>query len=82
MGLIIRTTQEYLNAKLGTVGLTKQQCLARLAGVPETQTVDISANAYAATSAIAGRTAQEALNVKVASNPVTVLTKQEAAARL
>src|SRR6266850_2776780 len=32
MAVDLRTTQEYLNAKLGTVGLTKQQCLQRLFG--------------------------------------------------
>ncbi len=32
MAVDLRTTQEYLNAKLGTVGLTKQQCYQRLFG--------------------------------------------------
>lgn len=32
MATDLRTTQEYLNDKLGTVGLTKQQCLQRLFG--------------------------------------------------
>lgn len=32
MAVDLRTTQEYLNAKAGTVGLSKQQCLQRLAG--------------------------------------------------
>jgi hypothetical protein len=77
-----RTTQEYLNAKAGTVGLTKQQALARLTGLSETQPIDILWNAYAATSAIAGRTAQEAANFKTGGNPVTTYTKQEAASRL
>jgi hypothetical protein len=80
MAVDLRTTQEYLNAKLGTVGLTKQQCLIRLAALADqTATQDISANAYAGTT---GRTAQEALNVKTAQTQVTTFTKQEAARRL
>lgn len=77
MAVDLRTTQEYLNAKLGTVGLTKQQCLARLAGVSENSyTAADAANNYAGT---VGRTGQEAMNVKVAN---VGLTKQEAARRL
>lgn len=80
MAIDLRTTQEYLNAKLGTVGLTKQQCLARLANVSENSaTVDISANIYASTT---GRTAQDALMIKT-SQPITAgLSKQESARRL
>ncbi len=32
MAVDLKPTQDYLNAKLGTVGLTKQQCLQRLFG--------------------------------------------------
>lgn len=77
-----RTTQEYLNAKAGTVGLTRQQALARLTGLSETQSMDILLNAYGATSAVAGRTGQEAINFKTSGNPVTKYTIQEAASRL
>ncbi len=78
MAVDLRTTQEYLNAKCGTVGLTKQQCLARLAGMNMQTQKDHGtlANNYAGTT---GRTTQEALNVKVGT---TGLTKQEAARRL
>lgn len=77
MALDLRTTQEYLNAKAGTVGLTKQQALARLAGVSEnSMSHGDAANNYAGTT---GRSGQEALNVKVGT---TGLTKQEAARRL
>lgn len=79
MAVDLRTTQEYLNAKLGTVGLTKQQCLIRLAGLADqTATRTTAWNAYAATLGT-GRSAQEAANVKVAN---TGLTIQEAARRL
>lgn len=50
MAVDLRTTQEYLNAKLGTVGLTKQQCLIRLAGLSEQDaTADVAASNYAGT---------------------------------
>lgn len=77
-----RTTQEYLNARAGTVGLTRQQALARLTGLPETQTMDILLNAYGATSARAGRGGQDAMNFKVGSNPITKDTVQEAVSRI
>ncbi len=57
--------QEYLNKKLGTVGLTKQQCVIRLAGIAEQDAPTSRAwNAYAGTLGT-GRTAQEAANYLV-----------------
>lgn len=79
MAVDLRTTQEYLNAKLGTVGLTKQQCIIRLAGLVEQDAPRSRAwNAYAGTLGT-GRTAQEAANVKVANAGLSI---QEVARRL
>lgn len=77
MAVDLRTTQEYLNAKLGTVGLTKQQCLIRLAGLAAQ---DATRNeAWGAYAGVVGRTAQESANVKVANVGLPI---QEAARRL
>lgn len=76
-----RTTQEYLNLKAGTTGLTKQECLQRLSGrINGLAPIDSQdgANSYAGTS---GKAVAEALNNKVGSNGNT-LTEQEAARRL
>ncbi len=87
MAVDLRTTQEYLNAKLGTVGLTKQQCLQRLAGgvaplASNPMTTQDSANNYAGTTEL--HTTAGALRRKVggavASN--TDMYGQEAARRL
>ncbi len=81
MATDLRTTQEYLNDKLGTVGLTKQQCLIRLAGLTEQDsTFNRAANAYAGTLGL-GYSGQNALNIKVAESALD-LGKQEAARRL
>lgn len=76
----IRTTQEYLNAKLGTVGLTKQQCIQRLAGDTTGSTFGHAANEYAATVGL-GYSGQAALNIKAGNSDLT-LSKQEAARRI
>lgn len=87
MATDLRTTQEYLNAKLGTVGLTKQQCLQRLFGAAGSlstnpMTGQDAANNYAATTE--KHTTAGALRRKVggatASN--TDMYGQEAARRL
>lgn len=79
MAVDLRTTQEYLNAKLGTVGLSKQQCLVRLAGfLGDGPTSDTAANIYAGVS---GYTEQNALNIKVGESALD-FGKQEAARRL
>lgn len=81
MATDLRTTQDYLNAKLGTVGLTKQQCLIRLAGLAQQDaTFGRAANAYAGTLGL-GYSGQAALNIKVGNSDLT-LGKQEAARRL
>ena len=69
MAVDLRTEQEYLNAKLGTVGLTKQQCLQRLAGgiAPldsNPMTTQDSAKYYAGAGAV-DRGVQRSLNQKV-----------------
>lgn len=64
MAVDLRTTQEYLNAKLGTVGLTKQQCLQRLFGAAgQGMTAQDAALNYAGLNSRA--TIREALNRKV-----------------
>lgn len=83
MAIDLRTTQEYLNAKAGTVGLTKQQCLQYLAGAGAIgMTAQDAANYYAATGD--HFRVQHALKNKVggatASN--VDITTQEAARRL
>lgn len=72
-----QTTQERLNNKLGTTGLTIQQCLQRLAGATaEGMTAQDAANNYAGTQ---GRTVEAALNTKVGK---VGWTKQDAAGYL
>lgn len=87
MAVDLRTTQEYLNAKLGTVGLTKQQCLQRLFG----PTGSLSTNPMTAQDAalnyagLNGRSSiQNALKNKVggATARDNDITSQEAARRL
>lgn len=81
MPVDLRTTQEYLNAKLGTVGLTKQQCMIRLAGLAQQDaTFGHAANTYAGTVGL-GYSGQAALNIKVGNSGLN-LSKQEAARRL
>ena len=47
--MALEPTQYYLNTLAGTVGLTKQQCLVRLAGVTDENTAQDAANKYAST---------------------------------
>ncbi len=81
---VFRTTQEYLNIKAGTVGLTKQECLQRLSGrtIVNNNVVDSQdcANTYASTSGPV-ETIQDALNNKV-GYVQNALTTQEAVRRL
>lgn len=88
MAVDLRTTQEYLNAKLGTVGLTKQQCLQRLAGgiaplASNPMTGQDSAKIYGTTAGV-DVTIQKALKNKVggATARDVDMTTQEAARRL
>lgn len=82
MAVDLRTTQEYLNAKLGTVGLTKQQCMIRLANLAEQDsTFGRAANRYAGTSGL-GYSGQKALNVAGGNTSPDMLSKQEAARRI
>jgi len=75
----IRTTQEYLNDKLGTVGLTKQQALQRLFGAAgQGMTAQDAANNYAGTQ---GRTVQGALKSKAGVSDVNITT-QDASRRI
>lgn len=63
MATEIKTTQEYLNDTLGTVGLSRQQCLQRLAGAGAIgMTTQDAANNYAGTNL--RKTIQGALNHK------------------
>lgn len=87
MATDLRTTQEYLNDKLGTVGLTKQQCLQRLFGAAGSLTSNPmtgqdSATNYAGAGA-AGKTISGALKHKVGAAASGVdIYGQEAARRL
>lgn len=87
MAVDLRTTQEYLNAKLGTVGLTKQQCLQRLFGAAGSlasnpMTAQDAARNYAGAGA-ADRSVQQSLKHKVGAAASGVdITSQEAARRL
>ncbi len=83
MAVDLRTTQEYLNAKLGTVGLTKQQCLQRLVGAAgQGMTTQDAALNYAGLNDRSG--VQNALKNKVggATARNVDITSQEAARRL
>jgi hypothetical protein len=73
-----QTTQDYLNTQAGTVGLTKQQCLVRLAGVTDLNTAQDAANKYASVHPTR-RTTAGALNIKVSQ---VGMTAQDAARRL
>ena len=84
MATDLRTTQEYLNAKLGTVGLTKQQCLQRLFGAAGSlasnpMTGQDSANNYAGTQ---GYNTAQALSSKAGTLGTVNIYGQEAARRL
>lgn len=88
MAVDLRTTQEYLNAKLGTVGLTKQQCLQRLFGpagslASNPMTAQDAARNYAGLSSI-DNTVQNSLRNKVGGATARDwdITEQEAARRL
>lgn len=83
MAIDLRTTQEYLNDKLGTVGLTKQQCIIRLAGnVPQNATRNEAWNNYAPAS-VTLETAQDAANDKIGNDKfANLLTIQEVTRRL
>ncbi len=87
MAVELRTTQEYLNAKLGTVGLTKQQCLQRLFGAAGSlasnpMTAQDAATNYAGAGA-SGKTIAGALKHKVGASASGVdIYGQEAARRL
>lgn len=87
MPIDLRTTQEYLNAKAGTVGLTKQQALAYLAGgvAPlntNPMTGQDAATNYAGAGG-AGKSKSEALKQKVGAAASGVdFYGQEAARRL
>jgi hypothetical protein len=84
MAVDLRTTQEYLNAKLGTVGLSKQQCLIRLAALAaQDATTNVAASNYAGTP---NQTTQNALKNKVGvagkDQDNVVIGSQELARRL
>ena len=89
MATDLRTTQEYLNDKLGTVGLTKQQCLQRLFGAvgsnsANPMTAQDAALNYAGSNSRG--TLQEALKTKagasVAGSDNVVFTSQDNARRI
>lgn len=83
MAVDLRTTQEYLNAKLGTVGLTKQQCLQRLFGAAgQGMTAQDAARNYAGAGA-ADRSIAQSLKQKAGASASGVdIYGQEAARRL
>lgn len=81
------TTQEYLNNKLGTQGLSKQQCLNRLAGAAASSgstglSAAEAAGRYASLGINSGQTVQGGLNRKVGIVNPAGLTTQIAASRL
>ena len=81
MAVDLRTTQEYLNAKLETVGLTKQQCLQRLFGAAgQGMTAQDAANNYAGTNLRMNTSQAIASKAGVLGNPD--LRGNEAARRL
>lgn len=84
MATDILSKQDYLNAKLGTVGLTRQQCLIRLAGLAaQDATMDVAASNYAGVPRL---TTNEALKTKVgasvAGSDNVVFTQQDILRRL
>ena len=87
MAIDLRTTQEYLNAKAGTVGLSKQQCLQRLAGgvaplASNPMTAQDAARNYAG-AGTADRSIQASLKQKGGAPTSGVdFTSQEAARRI
>ena len=82
MATDLRTTQEYLNAKLGTVGLTKQQCLQRLFGAGGIgMTAQDAANNYAGTNLRMNIAQALASKAGVLGNP-DLHGKQEASRRI
>ena len=85
MATDILTTQQYLNTKLGTVGLTKQQCLQRLFGAAgQGMTAQDAALNYAGTNS--RTTTQGALKTKAGASAAgadnLVFTSQENARRI
>lgn len=83
MSVDLRTTQEYLNDKAGTVGLTKQQCLNILAGTVGMTAQDAALN-YAGLNTRG--TIQEAMEAKGGSSCApsddVVLSTQECIRRI
>lgn len=73
-----KTTQEYLNTKAGTTGLSKQQAMNVLAGTTGLSTQQ-AAIIYATANAFSS--IQQALNKKVGQTGTTLIT-QEAASLL
>ncbi len=66
MATDILSKQDYLNSKLGTVGLTRQQCMIRLAGLAaQDATMNVAASNYAG---VANLTTNEAIKTKVGSS--------------
>ncbi len=87
MATDLRTTQEYLNAKLGTVGLTKQQCLQRLFGAAGSlasnpMTAQDAARNYAGAGAFDRAISQSLKDKAGASASGVDIYGQEAARRL
>jgi len=82
MAIDLRTTQEYLNAEAGTVGLSKQQALQYLAGAGAIgMTAQDAALNYAGSDARG--TIQDALKLKGGASTSGVdITSQEAARRI
>lgn len=66
-----KTTQEYLNIKAGTSGLTKQEAINRLAGTSGL-TQQEAWNVYAGLTPKTGQTEQQAANVKVSKTGLSV----------
>lgn len=76
--------QDYLNNKLGTVGLTRQQCMIRLAGIAaQDATMDVASTNYAG---VAGLDTNTAVKTKVGSSVAgsdnVVFTQQDMLRRL
>ncbi len=89
MAIDLRTTQEYLNDKAGTVGLSKQQCLQRLAGpagslISNPMTAQDAARNYAGSGpgGYDRSTSQSIKHKAGASGSDVDITGQEAARRI
>lgn len=85
MATDILTTQQYLNTKTGTVGLSKQQCLQRLLGAAGIgMTAQDAALNYAGTNSrttIQGALKQKA-GASVRGSDNVVFTSQDCARRI